>query len=357
VEILEQIHLENPKKFHLNERKIRIDSPNVIITGGQKCGKSSLILNKLFEYKKEEYLYIDFADIRTPKNITFEQCIIFCKQKNIKILAIENSDFPPATIDGLELIFSSKKPIFAKNFDGITVLPLDFEEFISFSQKQLDEPSHIFSLFLKDGNLPQKVGRQEFNKLHITQQAINGFLQNTAKQIIFTYLCQNGGLKLTFLQMYNGLRNNVKISKDSLYKFSFEIEEEGMVYFVEKFGQQNGAKKIYLYDFSMISAVTYKKEPLRVFENMVFLELAKYNQEIYYNDGIDFLIPEDSRAIIARAFATKEYTLSKLPTIIKQLKHFEIKILEIVTMGMEFIFEYDDILVEALPFWTWALKD
>ena len=356
MEVLEQIHLENPKKFYINERKVKNYARNSVIFGGHKCGKSFIILNHLFEYKKEEFLYIDFDDIRVVSDISFESCVEFCKQKNIQILAIENCNFTPFPVNGLEIIIGSNKPISVENFEKIQVLPLDFEEFISFSQKQ-DEPSHIFSLFLRDGNLPQKVGKNEFSKLKITQETISTISTNATKQKLFLYMCQNGGLKLTLLLMYNSLKGSTKISKDSLYKFAGELEEEGAVYFVEKFGQLNGAKKIYLYDFSMIAATTYKKEPHRVFENMVFLELAKQNQEIYYDDGIDFLMADNARAVIARAFATKEAVASKMSKLIRRLQTYEIELLEIVTMGSEFAFEYEGVSVEALPFWVWALKD
>ena len=357
MEILEQIYLENPKKFQVLERKMKIESPFTLVQGAHKSGVTYLILNRLFEFKREEFLYIDFDDIRTPSEITFEQCIEFCKTKSIKILAIENGTFEPFVVDDLEIIFSSKRRISIENFEELRLFGLDFEEFIAFYAKESDDASHIFSLFLKDGNLPQKIGKNDFSKLTLTQLYVNTISKNPIKQKLFFHLCQSATLKLTFLQMYNTIKVNTKTSKDSLYKYLSELEEEGALFFVEKFGQKNGAKKIYVYDFSMISAVTYKKGPLKAFENMVFLELAKRNQEIYYDDGIDFLMADAERAVISNAFATKETALSKMSKIIRRLQIYEISLLEIVTMGSEFSFEFDGITVEALPFWIWALKD
>jgi hypothetical protein len=357
MEILEQIYLENPKKFYIHERKSKISQGNTIVQGPHKSGVTHLVLQRLFELKKDEFLYIDYNDIRTPSDISFEKCIDFCKTKNLKLLAIENSTFTPFVVSDIDVIYSTKRNISCENFEQIRVLGLDFEEFIAFSQKEVNEPSHIFSLFLKDGNLPQKVGKNEFTKLTLTQQTIQSISDILAKRNLFRFLCQNATLKLTFLQVYNSMKSGLKISKDSVYKFIFELEDDGAIFFVEKFGQKNGAKKIYIYDFSMISAVTYKKEPIKVFENMVFLELIKYNQEIYYDDGIDFLIAEASRAIIVKAFPTRDSISSVMPKLIRRLQIYEISILEIVTMNAEFVFEHEGITVEALPFWIWALKD
>lgn len=357
MEVLEQIFLENPKKFHINDRKVKIYNQYTHLFGGSKCGKSFIILNHLFVNKKDGFLYIDYEDMRIDNLLSFQMCVDFCKSKDIHILAIENSPYEPHKIDGLEIIVSSNTKTQYEGFETIALFPLDFEEYISFAQKQLDEPNIMFSAFLKDGNLPQKVGKSDYAKLKITQSIIQNISQNRTKSLIFQYMCQNSALKLTFLQMYNYLKNSTKISKDSLYRYADELENESVVYFLEKYGQQNGAKKIYVYDFSMLAAVTLKKEPLRAFENMVFLELAKHNQEIYYDDGVDFLIPEANRAVLARAFASEKSIANRLLSTVKKLKSFEIEILEIVTMGSEFSFDYENVTIEAVPFWIWALKD
>jgi len=355
-EILEQIHLEFPKKIHLFERKISLSDENCILCGPARSGKSSLIQKQLFELKKDECFYIDFSDLRTPKEISFEQIIEFCRQKNITTLAIENAPFILKTVDSLTIYASQNEYILTQGFESIEIAALDFEEYIACGHKEVEDTAHLFALFLKDGNLPEKAGKNELKKLRLTQQAISAISEVPQKRELFKYLCKSGGLKLTFLQMYNFLKEHSKFSKDSLYRYSKELEDEGAVYFIEKFGQKNGAKKIYLYDFSMISALMYKKEPLRVFENMIFLELAKENQEIYYTDSIDFLMADAARAVIAKAFATKDSVHRKLSETIKTLKMFEIELLEVVTMGAEFSFEQDGITVEAMPFWIWALK-
>jgi uncharacterized protein len=355
-EILEQIHLDFPKKIHLFERKISLEDENSIISGPARCGKSSLILKKLFELKKDDSFYIDFADLRTPKELTFDEIVNFSRTKKIAILAIENAPFLLNSITGLTIFASQNEYISQAGFETIEVGALDFEEYIASGHKEIEDTAHLFAQFLKDGNLPEKAGKNELKKLKLTQQAIVGISEVAQKRELFKYLCKSGGLKLTFLQMYNFLRESSKFSKDSLYRYSKELEDEGAVYFVEKFGQKNGAKKIYLYDFSMISALSYKKEPLRVFENMIFLELAKENQEIYYTDSIDFLMADAGRAVMAKPFATIDVVLRKMSETTKLLKMFEIELLEVVTMGAEFTFEQDSVLVEAMPFWIWALK-
>ena len=62
---------QNFSKINFLERKIKIINSKTIICGPSKVGKSYLVYDFLSNFKNEDYLYIDFFDLRN-KNITNE---------------------------------------------------------------------------------------------------------------------------------------------------------------------------------------------------------------------------------------------------------------------------------------------
>ena len=91
MKLLEENYEINFSKVNFLERKTKIENKKTIICGASKVGKSYLVYDFLSNFKNEEYLYIDFFDLRNS-NIDKELSLLddFISLKDIKVLVLEN---------------------------------------------------------------------------------------------------------------------------------------------------------------------------------------------------------------------------------------------------------------------------
>ena len=87
MKLLEENYEINFSKVNFLERKTKIENKKTIICGASKVGKSYLVYDFLSKFKNEEYLYIDFFDLRNS-NIDKELSLLddFISLKDIKVL-------------------------------------------------------------------------------------------------------------------------------------------------------------------------------------------------------------------------------------------------------------------------------
>jgi len=320
-----------PKK--INERKVKLQFENSIISGPKGVGKTFLVFNFLENFKGR-YKYLDFADYR-EKNLDFD---------GYDLAILDNFDFsidiPPITT----FIITSK---FTKidGFKNVTLKALDFEEFFAFDNSQ--NIMHSFDKFLKTGNFPKSVFMLEdyFKEEYLKEQFE---LMPFNKEILKFYFSHIGE-KFTLYQIYQILKKHIKISKDSFYKTTAELVENGIIYEVDKFDSPKSPKKFYSYNFAFKNILTNKKNILLTFENIVFLELSDKN--VYYKDSLSFYIPEKELGIMVLPFANEEVLEEKL----KKVK--DVKKVQVITISNEFDFEWKNFEVEVIPFWQWGFAE
>ena len=91
MKLLEENYEINFSKINFFDRRIKIEHKKTIICGASKVGKSYLVFDFLSNFKNEEYLYIDFFDLRNS-NINQELSLLndFISLKNIRVLVLEN---------------------------------------------------------------------------------------------------------------------------------------------------------------------------------------------------------------------------------------------------------------------------
>ena len=338
------------------DRKIIINRKKTILYGPRKSGKSHLIIDHLRHYEKGSYLYIDFSDDRIEPHLVAENLPLFVKKNPIKLLAIEHFDFSFELPNVDEIIiatsFSSKQ---LAGFDTHTLYPLDFEEFISFDKKH-SNIENLFNLYTNHGTFPQIVQSIEQDIHKQMQQMLHVTLNDPTTFLIYKRFCELQSTKVSLFQIYNHLKVFTKISKDKLYAITAELLDQKLLFFVEKQGQPNAAKKVYPIDFALKDALTFKKDFLKRFENMVFLELIKRNKNVFYEEGIDFYLPDESLAILCVGFATTEAIEMKLQKLLPTFWALHIKRIEVVTLSSESAKDIEGFSFSILPFWEWALQ-
>ncbi len=354
METLENLYDIKHKNNHFHERKLTIAAKKTLINGVKKSGKTSLIIDHLRAFKHDEILYIDLHDTRVDKQEVAKNLNNFLKTKQIKILVIENYDgsFEIPQVD--EIILTCRDDVVG--FETITLLPLDFEEFISFESKH-SNIEHTFGLYANTGSYPQIILNSS-NSVHWSmQEMLHVIISDATEFEIFRKLSEAQGSKISLFQIYNQLKPNIKISKDSLYKKVKKLERDRMIFLVQKQNSPKSNKKLFLIDFALKNALTFKKEFLKRFENMIFLELMKKGHTIFYSDFIDLYIPKKSYGVLCIPFLPQEIINQKLQKIVLHVKELGIKKIDIVTVGNEGEFWLKSTKCSIIPFWDWALRD
>ncbi len=356
--ILETLYEIKLKNSFFYDRKVRITDRKTLLLGPKKSGKTHLVVDYLQNFDSKEYLYIDFDDTRVNQNsIKTEDLKNFIAKNHIKLLVLENFDFsfsPPQTEE--IIITNDNKNFTLDNFHKLHLYPLDFEEFIAFDKRHFNV-EQLFSIFSKRGGIPEVVLHSERNFQGEFQKLSKELFESKNEFLIFKKFCELQGTKSSLFQIYNQLKTDMKISKDFLYNFAAKLDQRELLFFVEKYEQKKSAKKIYLFDFAIKSGLTFKKDFLKRFENMVFLELYRRDKDIYYTDRIDFLIPSRKVGIICSPFTPIETLKTKMFKMLKQIKALHVKRIEIITIGNEGEFEIENIQFKQISFWEWALGE
>ena len=354
MEILDNLYRIVHKNNYFNDRKLSINSKKTIINGVKKSGKTSLIIDYLHSFNQDEILYIDLKDIRVDKKYIAKNIEEFINNKPIKILIIENFD-KSFEIPNIEhIILTSCDAI--KGFETLVLYPLDFEEFISFNTRH-SSIEHIFQLYINSSSYPQIALNSSGTAYNSMQDMLRLMLYNEMEFEIFRQLSETQGLKISLFQVYNILKQSMKISKDSLYKIVNKLQNENMIFLVKKYGSSRSQKKLFLADFAFKNALSFKKDFLKVFENMIFLELMKKEHAIYYTNKIDLYVPKNAYGVLSIPFLPKEMIKLRLQKIVLHVQELGLKKIDIITVGNEGEFWLKNIKCSILPFWEWALKD
>ncbi|QKF73720.1 ATP-binding protein (AAA domain) [Aliarcobacter faecis] len=356
MKLLEENYQINFSKINFLERKIKINSSKTLICGASKVGKSYLIFDFLSNFKSEEYLYIDLADLRN-KNIIEELTFLeeFISKNSIKVLVLENFNFDCKIPNCENIILSSQKNITYNNFEKIDLYALDFEEYLLFDSKH-QNITQSFNSFLKYGNLPLSINIEEHKKIPRLQEILKLNSKDETSYEILKILIENIDEKKSIFQLFNQLKARIKISKDRFYEECKELEERNNIFFIEKYNQEMSLKKIYTYNYAFLNAISFTKKFKQEFTNMVFLEIKKENNKIFYLENIDFYIKDENLAIVCIPFFNQTINSNLLKKVVKTALENKIEKIEIITVSNSENLSNSKIQINVISFYEWALS-
>ncbi len=342
------IHLD---KFHF--RKVFLEDKSYQINGISQSGKTKLIKNYLLGLKKNSYLYIDCSDVRIDIDVLNKNLAKFCNQNKIDTLVLDNYIEDIKIVNVSQLIICCEAHLNIEYLQTIQLYPLDYEEFLAYEHKY---DSTALNHFFQLGGFPS------MHKIHADKR--NLYIQKTLKYTLdamefdILMLCAKMmAQKLSPYSIYERLKHTRKISKDRLYKSFENLSAKNYIHLLEKTNHPKATKKIYLCDISLKSALSLDKHFGRLFENMIYLELLKSNIKCFYDDGIDFYIPNQDEVILVMPFADERILFKKMEAIEAFIFTYQIKRVTAITMNKEGSVSHPFSKVEMLPFDIWALGD
>ena len=341
----------NIEKYHF--RKVFIDDKSYQINGITQSGKTKLVKNYLLGLKKSTYLYIDCNDVRIDIQTLNTSLFSYCNRNKISVLVLDNYLPEIKFVNVSQLIITSSVHYSIDVLETIQLYPLDYEEFLAYEDKYDSTAlNHFFQLG----------GFAALHKVHADER--NRYIQNILKFALDTIefdimmICAKFmSQKVSAFTIYERLKLSRKISKDKLYKSFERLVSMNYIHQLSKHNHIRATKKIYLCDTSLKSALSIEKNFSRLFENMIFLELLKSDVECYYDDEIDFYLPQSEEIILCKPFADERQIFKKLESIEAFIFTHSIKKVTAITMNKEGNISHPLSQVDIIPFDIWALGD
>ncbi|WP_240328692.1 ATP-binding protein [Helicobacter suis] len=286
--------------------------PSTLLYGGAKVGKSALALFIAKNYKKP--IFIDATDWRLPLDALFKFLPSFAQDYGTDLLILKHppKDFPLLTLP--TLLIQRDTSHTPEGFKQQAIFPLSFSEFVHFCNK---EPSALLARFLKEGNLPEMLAFCPHEKM-LKKQALFA-LEFGAQTPLFKAILPFQAKSLSTNHLYTQLKKQLKISKDTLYRFLAYLQASQMLLSIPT---EKGYPKLYFYDFSLPYTFSYSHPLPPVFENMVALELVRFFGLSALTSLSSVLrIQTNQRAycFLPLAFPTQEQLEYSLPLLLKKI--------------------------------------
>ncbi len=338
-------------KFH--DRKLFLDEKSYQINGISQSGKTKLVKNYLLSLKKNSYLYIDCSDVRIDVDQLNQDLGQFCSENRIDVLVLDNYYEDIKLVNVSQLIICSQIHYEIDFLQTLQLYPLDYEEFLAYEHKY---DSSALNHFFQLGGFPSmhKINQDERN-IYIQKS-----LRYALDEMEFDIMCFCAKLiaqKISPYSIYERLKSARKVSKDKLYKYFENLVKKSYIHQLEKFNHPKAVKKIYMCDTSVKTALSIDKHFGRLFENMIYLELLKQGYLCFYDEGIDFYLPEYDEVILCMPFTDERTLFKKMEQIEAFIFTHQIKKVTAITMNREGSVSHPFSKVDMVPFDIWAIGD
>ena len=312
-------HAPSFKKSELLPRKQNLTLANTLIFKTPQSGITSSLFLFLSAYEKSEYLYIDYSDWLLGGvgvgDFVNELGAFLARCADIKIVVIENAcgAMEVSRKEGVSYLLTlcpSEQEILHsehyKGFASVFFFPLDFEEYILFKRSST---GLVFNDFMRESTLPS-IASSDTQPSHLDmQQAITSLIPHTTKRQIFTSYLSYQSVGVSVYHLYNLLRKKTKISKDTFYATTKQLEREMLLFLLPKFAHPKDNRRVYFIDFNLPKAIKIQTDIKKTVQNALLLELLKHKTylmlhtpHIYYTDELDFYIPSKHIGILTMLF-------------------------------------------------------
>jgi len=380
-----------------------------VIMGIRRCGKSILSYQLL---KDKPFAYINFDD-ENLANITAEDLNdvlevfyeVYGDFKYILLDELQNIAGWELFVNRLQrqgfnlIVTGSNAHLLSRELSthltgrniSLKLFPFSFREFIKYhgvvvknadllSTKERGLLKKKLEEYISAGGFPEVVKDPANKKVYL--QSLYSDILN--KDIIIRYKIK---FSKTLKEIANSLMSNIashvsfnkiknmfnlKSIHTALNYLSF-LEESFLFFLVPRFSYKTkeraiATRKIYAIDIGMIGAlsVSFSRNIGKIYENMVFLELARrmtqseiyYWQDIYQNE-VDFVVKEgrNIKELIQVCYDTSNYDTKKreVCALLKSGKELKCRKLTVITDDYEALESADGRKIKFIPLWKWLL--
>ena len=386
-------------KKNLNNEEI------IFISGLRRSGKTTL-LNQLrkensgqyfldfdddrlinFQIKDFEKLYESFLELFGEENTFY-----FDEIQNIsgweRFVRRLHNEGKKVIVTGSNATMLSKE--FGTHLTGrhieFELYPFSFKEYLNFKNhilekndlydtKKLVKIKTQFNEYLKEGGIPEYLKNKNVNYLKTLYDNIlyrdimnryNLGNEKTLKELVF-FLTSNIGKRIS----YNSLKKTLGLSNSSTVKEYINYFENSFMFFqVNKFDyslkkQMVNPKKVYVIDNGFASKISFRfsEDRGRLLENLVFLELKRYNYNVFYhfeNKECDFLLEDRGKILqaiqVTDNISNEETRKREIEGLIDAMKTHNLKRGLILTYDESENIEIDKYSITVKPIWRWLLE-
>lgn len=360
-----------------------------IISGIRRCGKSTL-LGQYIAKNDFTSLYLNFDTPRLGEFSASDFVLIdqMAKDDGVKYLFFDEIQ----TVDGWEsyvrsaldsglrvMVTGSNASLLSMELGTrltgrhITkeLFPFSFEEYCRF--RNLEPSSNACAEYLQEGGFPQYLKYRDeeilsslFNDILYRDIAVRyGVRDVKALQELTYYLMSNIGNRVSANKLTQAV--HVKTAKTILEYFSY-LTQTYLFSFVPRYAysyksQMINPKKVYCIDNGMHAAVTMSAtdDGGRKLENMVYNELRRHPQQIYYYSNeaseCDFVVCVKNRPVTAYQVCQElnhDNEAREIKGLLSAMRELQISDGTILTFDQEDIFVQDDVTIKIKPVWKWA---
>ena len=382
----------------------------VVISGIRRSGKSTLLGQVIgsiykngvyylnfederlvdFDVKDFNYLYEVFLELYGEKKVFFFDEVQNVPQWEIFVRRMQSKGCK-FFITGSNASLLSKElgtKLTGRNVN-VELFPFSFREFLSFKGFQLSRDwlsltiqraavKKHFAEYLKHGGMPEYLKYQDATLLKRVYEDIlyrdivarYGIKQIKPLRELGLYLLSNIGGTFS----YNNLKKVLGLgSMNTIKSYADFMESSYLIFLVNKFSyslkqQFVALKKIYCIDNGLVESVAFQfsKNKGKFLENLVFLELRRKFQEIYYykttnNLEVDFLIKSGKNDLmliqVADNLDNEKTRQRELNALIKAMDELKLKVALILTEDTEEEIALKGKIIIVKPIYKWLLED
>lgn len=311
----------------------------IALIGVRRCGKTSLALLLAKKTSAANFLYINFEDPRfiehsdysvfdilietyVENNKQYPQVIVFDELQNILGWERWVRKFIDSKKTKLIITGSSAKLLSGELATAVAgrvleyqIWPLSFKEYCNLNRTQ--ETLALLPEYIEYGGFPEVVLTPQFNlKKKILKQYFTDILFNdvmirkeirdkhTLDQIIYHYLTN-----ISCHHSYSALKKAYQLGGSTPQNYTSYLKDAFLIFEVERYHknlkvQSRDTKKVYSIDTGLrnINSKSLTEDDGKLLENIIFLELLRRENKIYYFKQImetDFVLVDGHKAIQA----------------------------------------------------------
>lgn len=413
--VLEQKKVQESLDFGIKRDKLDliakyISMPHtVVISGIRRTGKSTLLGQIIHSFYKGDVHYINFEDERLIKfevedfNNLYEIFLEFFGERKVFIFdEIQNVPKWEIFVRRMQdrgykfFITGSNASLLSKEFGTkltgrciiLELYPFSFREFLLFNGYVLgkDDMFHTnkiglikkyFNEYLKKGGIPEYL---KYKDQIVLKRIYDDILYRDivaryeikeikALRELSFYLLSN----IAGLFSYNNLKQVLQLgSVNTVKNYVDYLENSFLVFLINKFSyslkqQLIANKKIYCIDNGLVEAVSFQFSENRgkFLENLVFIELKRRYQNIYYyktanNLEVDFLIKNEKNIILIQVtenMDNQKVRDREIRALVSAMEELKTTNSIILTMDNEEKIKTQNGIIELKPVYKWLIED